>query len=151
MTLPFKVKAVLEELLPSLGLSSVTRTVRLRAVWPDIAGPTLSGKTAPDRIRNDVLTVTVPNHAWAQELQLGKTALIERINGVLADGPIRDIRFLVASLPERKPSPLPKVPESPSAGAYPEPEGIMALRDPETREILRSLSRKAAARKTPKA
>ncbi len=147
MTAPSDVKGVLEDLLSTLGMSSVARLVRLGAEWPGIVGPLLAGKTSPARLRNGVLTVLVMNHAWAQELQLGKNALLEKINRTQRGETIQDIRFLVSPLPADEPPPPPPGEESPADPSFPEPEGISAVSDPETREILRSLSRKAATRK----
>ncbi len=148
MTAPSEVKGVLEDLLSTLGMSSVACLVRLNADWPGIVGPLLAGKTSPARLRNGVLTVIVRNHAWAQELQLGKTSLLSRINRTRGGETIQDIRFLVAPLPAGEP-PLPRRDEeSPAAPSFPEPEGISDVSDPEIRDILRSLSRKAASRKS---
>jgi len=151
MKKPRRVSAALEEVLSSLGLSSVTWMVRLSAAWEGIVGPLLSGKTFPARLKNGVLTVIVQNHAWAQELQLKKPALMERVNTVLGMEPLRDIRFLVGPLPagenEERDALFPDK-EFSRFPPFPEPQGLSGVRDPETREILKSLSRKAARRKT---
>jgi predicted nucleic acid-binding Zn ribbon protein len=142
-----RVSDVLEDVLAAQGLLSVAWMVRLSSAWPEIVGPLLSGKTYPAKLKNRVLTVTVLNHSWAQELQLRKPALLERINGILEGEKASDIRFVVGPLPAAGT----EEPESPGAGAAPlpaaEPEGISCVADPETRKILRSLARKAASRK----
>jgi predicted nucleic acid-binding Zn ribbon protein len=142
-----KISDVLEEVLSAQGLCSVAWMVRLSSAWPQIVGPSLSGKTSPARLKNRVLTVLVQNHAWAQELQLGKPALLERINRILENEKAEDIRFVVGPLPAAETGD----PEAPHEGAIlspaDEPEGVAAVADPETRKILRSLARKAASRK----
>ncbi|MBI5420520.1 MAG: DUF721 domain-containing protein [Deltaproteobacteria bacterium] len=143
------VSGILEEVLSALGLSSVTRMVRLSSAWPDIAGPLLAGKTAPAKLKNGVLTVLVRNHSWAQELQLGKTVLLARINSFMETEKIQDIRFVVGPIPgpDDKEEENPRREKPPSfTPPVAEPEGIDGIGDPETREILRSLSRKAACR-----
>jgi hypothetical protein len=142
------VSDVLDEVLAAQGLSSVTWMVRLSLEWPGIVGPILSGNTAPVKLRNGILTVLVRNHSWAQELQLQKPVLIRRIAAVLGEERIRDIRFVTGPLPEAEPGrPSPsKTSVSPGAPIA-DPEGIAGIDDPETREILRSLSRKALSRK----
>jgi predicted nucleic acid-binding Zn ribbon protein len=142
-----RISDVLEEVLSAQGLCSVTWMVRLSSAWPQIVGPLLSGKTSPARLKNRVLTVLVQNHAWAQELQLGKPVLLERINRILENEKAEDIRFVVGPLPATEAGD----PVAPNEGAIlspaDEPEGIAAVADPETRKILRSLARKAASRK----
>jgi predicted nucleic acid-binding Zn ribbon protein len=142
-----RVSELLEEVLSAQGLRSVVRMARLISSWPEIVGPLLSGKTSPVKLRARVLTVLVLNHAWAQELQLRKPDLLDRVRRVPGNEEVADIRFQVGPLPEaeldaREMSPG-KEPAAPGA----EPEGIAAIADPETREILRAVARKAASRK----
>ncbi len=141
-----KMSVLLEEVLAAQGLHSVTWMVRLSSAWPEIVGPLLAGKTSPVKLKNRVLTVLVHNHAWAQELQLRKPALLERINGILEGGKAMDIRFAVGPLPSAEPEEPEARPESGNLPAAAEPEGVAAVADPETREILRSLARKAFSR-----
>ena len=103
----------------------------------------------------------VQNHAWAQELQLSQPALLEKIRCVAGEGKVREIRFTVGS-GNRLPAASPDEAESsrgeegpPAPGEdarndnFPlvEPSGLEGVRDPETREILRSICRKSSRRK----
>jgi hypothetical protein len=144
-------------LVDTLGLQAAATQVRLLRSWGEIVGPLISGKTAPGKIRNGVLTIFVPNHAWAQELQLSTPALLERIRSVAGGEKVRDIRFAVDSgncPPAGEESPCGKK-AIPAPGAVSpcddtptlEPNGLEEVRDPETREILRSLYRKSSRRK----
>jgi hypothetical protein len=143
---PARVSDILEEVLSAQGLRSVTWMVRLREAWPEIVGPHLSGKTSPDRMKNRVLTVLVRNHAWAQELQLGKPLLLARINEILEDEKAEDIRFAVGPLPSAEAGEPVEPPLGEPLPSAAEPEGMSAVADPETRRILRSLARRAASR-----
>ena len=148
MKKPARVSDVLEEVLASQGLSSVAWMVRISSGWSGIVGPILSGKSAPYKLKNGLLTVRVRDHSWAQELQLQKPVLIRRIAEVLGEDRIRDIRFMTGPLSDEEPVKAPP-PEKPvrSGSPFAEPEGISAIGDPEIREILRSLSRKAFSRR----
>jgi len=143
-----KISDFMEELLAGHGLTSVTWMVRLRAAWPEVVGPLLSGKTSPARLKNGVLTVLVQNHAWAQELQLKKPVLIAQANAALGKVSVKDIRFAVGPLPDEENDAVESQPASkehlPSA---PEPEGIAGVADPETRRVLRSIARRIASLK----
>lgn len=142
-----RVSDLLEEVLSAQGLRSVTWMVRLSSEWPEIVGPMLAGKTCPARLKNGVLTVLVRNHAWAQELQLRKPDLLDRINTVLGGGKARDIRFAVGPLPDAETEPPDARPEDANLPPPVDPEGVDDVADPETREILRSLARRAARRR----
>ncbi|MBI5904850.1 MAG: DUF721 domain-containing protein [Deltaproteobacteria bacterium] len=133
--------ADIERYLASLGLPQVTLLVALHRTWERIVGPLLSAKAAPARFRNGVLTVAVANHAWAQELQLSKPALLAKI--VEATGPkspVTDLRFVVGPLPSREEDAAGK-PDPPDRAAR-DPEGLSSVADPETRESLRAIGRR---------
>jgi len=151
--------SILESVLAdTLRLPAAATQVRLLRSWGEIVGPLLSDKTAPGKVRNGVLTVFVRNHSWAQELQLSAPALLERIRAVAGEEKIREIRFLadaascLSGVPaagerspgeERQPSG-----EADHDGISPHaPSGLEEVRDPETREILRSICRKSSRRK----
>jgi Dna[CI] antecedent, DciA len=154
--------AILESILAdTLRLPSAATQVRLLRSWETIVGPLLSDKTAPGKVRNGVLTVFVRNHSWAQELQLSAPALLERIRGVAGGEKIREIRFLVDAgsfLPavpaagtgiprEERKTPGRKGEAENDRSPALEPGGLEEVRDPETREILRSICRKSFRRK----
>ena len=123
--------SVLSSFLESLRIPHVAFLVSLRKGWPEIAGPLVSRNAIPLSLRNGVLTIVARNHAWAQELQMSKTTLLSRIRETMGERiPVNDLRFAVG--PEE--SPLP---------AGPDPEGLSAVADPETRESLRTIYRRS--------
>ncbi len=139
---PVPLYAVIERCLASLDIPQVSLLVSLHRAWPGIAGPLLSSKTAPGRFRNGVLTIFVRNHAWAQELQMCKPALLSKIvEATGPESPVTDLRFRVASflLPGdgREPEPPEEDPDP-----APDPEGLESVTDPEMRDSLRAISRR---------
>ena len=91
--------SILDAFLESLRIPHVAFLVSLRKRWPEIAGPLVSRNATPLSLRNGVLTVVVRNHAWAQELRMSKTTMIERIRETVGERiPVSDIRFTVGSL-----------------------------------------------------
>lgn len=154
---PRRLSTILESVLAdTLRLPAAATQVRLLRSWGTIVGPVLGGKTSPGKIRNGVLTILVPNHAWAQELQLSKPALLEKIRAAAGEEKVREIRFAVDSgirLPAAPGTPEGGVPSPPDAEAPPEhvpplaPDGLDGVRDPETRKILLSIFRKSARRR----
>ncbi len=151
---PKKLSTILETVLvDALGLPAAAIQVRLLRSWDQIVGSFLGGRTSPGRIRNGVLTVHVPNHAWAQELHLSKPVLLEKIRAVADGEKVREIRFAVepgiAGFPVRgnEDSPVDAGIGGGEAEPIPEPDDLEGIPDPETREILRSICRKSARRK----
>lgn len=155
---PKKLSTILDSVLAdTLRLPAAATQVRLLRSWKDIVGPLLGGKTSPGKIRNGVLTIFVPNHTWAQELQLSTPVLLEKIRSAAGREKVREIRFTVdfGSCPPAEA----KTPEeaggssAPGAGAHRddspaiEPGALDEVRDPETREILLSICRKFSRRK----
>ena len=155
---PKKLSTILDSVLAdTLRLPAAATQVRLLRSWEEIVGPLLGGKTSPGKIRNGVLTIFVPNHTWAQELQLSTPVLLGKIQSAAGREKVREIRFAVDSgscPPAAVPSPEEAGgPPAPGAGARAddalslEPGGLDEVRDPETREILLSICRKFSRRK----
>jgi hypothetical protein len=135
--------SVLDAFLESVRLPHVAFLVSLRKRWPEIAGPLVARNATPLSLRNGVLTVVVRNHAWAQELAMGKTTVIGRIRETVGERvPLDDIRFTVGGLDpavEAETTPVGEPPPPPC----PDPEGLSAVADPETRGSLRAIARRA--------
>jgi hypothetical protein len=133
--------STIDAFLESLRIPHVAFLVSLRKKWPEIGGPLVSRNAIPLSLRNGVLTVVVRNHAWAQELQMSKTTVIGRIRETVGEKiPVSDIRFTVGSLASVEEAETPPR-EEPPLPAGPDPEGLSAIADPETRESLRALHR----------
>lgn len=155
---PKKLSTILDSVLAdALRIPAAATQVRLLRSWEKIVGPLLGGRTSPGKIRNGVLTIFVPNHTWAQELQLSKPALLKRIQSAVGEEKVREIRFSVDSgicppaatkvVEEAGGSPAPGADaHCDSAMAIP-PDGLEEVRDPETREILLSICRKFTRRR----
>lgn len=137
--------SVLASFLESLRIPHVAFLVSLRKRWPEIAGPLVSRNAIPLSLRNDVLTVVARNHAWAQELQMSKTAILSRIRETVGERiPVRDLRFTVGPLASTDEEAAP--PEEPPFPEGPDPEGLSAVADPETRKSLRAIHRRSRPR-----
>jgi predicted nucleic acid-binding Zn ribbon protein len=135
--------SVLDAFLDSLQIPHVAFLVSLRKKWREIAGTLVSRNAIPLSLRNGVLTIVVRNHTWAQELQMSKTTLIGRIRETVGEKiPVTDIRFTVGSLASSEEAEnLPR--QEPPLPACPDPAGLSAIADPETRESLRALHRRS--------
>ncbi len=148
-----KVDRTVAKLLDALGLATVAAQARLAGSWKEIVGPLLAAKTCPARLKSGVLTVCAVSSAWAQEISLSRTEVLERIGAVLGPGTVREVRVSVGPVPEDERDAAPREEIPPQGGGPggpappPDPEGIENVADPEMRGILTSLSRKARTRK----
>jgi predicted nucleic acid-binding Zn ribbon protein len=135
--------SVLDAFLESLRIPHVAFLVSLRKRWPEIAGRLVARNATPLSLRNGVLTVVVRNHAWAQELRMSTTTMIGRIRETVGDRiPVSDIRFSVGSIASAEEAEDPPR-EEPQPAAGPDPDGLSAVADPQTRESLRAIARRS--------
>lgn len=140
----------IEEALSNLGLATVMMQARLAREWRKVAGEFLGPRTFPAGLKRGVLTIAVESHPLAQELTLEKPLLLARIREAVGEDAVRDIRFRVGPPPADAAAPRAPVPGVPPAkGRGPVPPEIGRIADPETREILLRVARRAALRRPP--
>lgn len=117
--------------------------------WPQVVGPEIAERTAPQVIRGTVLWIAVSDSVWMQQLHLQKQILLERINAkVRGTEKISDVRFqidaalgeerMVADRPHSAISPQPVDPEAQRSFE----QMIAAIGDAELRTRLLVLWRK---------
>lgn len=107
---PVRLGEVLEKVVMSAGHDPKTREKlkqgfkenRIYAIWEDAVGETLAGHAQPDRIQRGYLTVFVSDSAWMQELQFLKSEIKKKLNNKLGRGMVRDIRFQIGNISEKK-------------------------------------------------
>jgi len=92
------------------------RLFRLARDWPTIVGTEIGRLTAPAFFRQDVLWIFVQDSAWMQHMQYIKLDLLTRLNRVMTEQPLTDIRWLLQpSLPpgleRQQTEPLPVSPQ----------------------------------------
>lgn len=64
---PVSIKELLESLRHDALLGPAIRCSKLLECWEDIVGARFAGRVKPVEVKNSVLTVLVPNSAWAHE------------------------------------------------------------------------------------
>lgn len=76
------------------GLLKQYKRLYIWTNWHDIVGEEISRVSWPYSIdSNDKLLVLVEEPIWLQQLQFNKIFMLKKINEVLEDFPIKDIRF----------------------------------------------------------
>lgn len=72
--------------------------VRVWAAWDDMVGVELAAHCEPVRLAGKVLVVRAESPAWATQLRYLTAQLIERADGALGPGSVRDVRVTVGPL-----------------------------------------------------
>jgi hypothetical protein len=84
-------------LLEKLGLGRSFKEQEPLLFWPEVVGPQMSRLTEALRVREGVLYVEAANHVVAQQLRLMSEMYLKKLNALLGEPLIREIRFRVGS------------------------------------------------------
>lgn len=113
--------------------------------WDAVAGAAVARVTRPDAFHQGVLTVVTKNAVWIQELIMLRDRLLAGLEERLGEPLVRDIRFRVGRIHDRR------APGAKTAGPAPPSRALSAtaerhlvedIQDPELRAaVARALSR----------
>lgn len=123
----------LDAALAALGLREASRRHRALALWSEVVGEGLAAHARAAAVRGGTLEVAVSDSAWANQIALMKSELLERLNLRLGAPLLSDLRVRIGPVARR-----------------PEPRGAEPLREEEIRRAekeLRGTAHEAAARK----
>lgn len=83
----------LQGLVKDLGIGGKLREYDAVLRWEEAVGPHIAKVAAAAQVQRGVLVVRVSNATWRYELTLRKAELIGKINAVLGEDVVKDIRF----------------------------------------------------------
>ena len=83
----------LEDLLQHLGLDKKIKGCRVVELWPQIVGEKISQVTHAERVTDRTLHVRVKGMAWRTELLFQKPTILKRIEQVVGQDVVKEIRF----------------------------------------------------------
>lgn len=90
-------KGIRDWLSEALGGPAAVRKVRALLVlrrWPEVVGPVVARRSAPERYDRGIVWVAVSGSAWAQELRSQKEQLLEKLNATAGEQDLfKDLRF----------------------------------------------------------
>jgi hypothetical protein len=87
------IAGILKEVLKARGLGSGDALAKLRSKWATAVGGKIAQHAQPQMIRDGRLTLTVDSPAWMSQLNMLSPEIIEKINAVLDDGAVRELKF----------------------------------------------------------
>jgi predicted nucleic acid-binding Zn ribbon protein len=73
-------------------IAPATPLARIQGAWAQAAGPAVAEAARPTAERSGVLTVTCVAAVWAQELSLMAGEVLARLNAVLGEELVRELR-----------------------------------------------------------
>ncbi|MCX6132462.1 MAG: DUF721 domain-containing protein [Ignavibacteriales bacterium] len=83
----------LDELIESLGIKKKLREQNVFDFWDRAVGERIAQVARPTRIAKGTLFVDVKSGVWRNELSLRKTEILGRLNEVLEEEIVKDIKF----------------------------------------------------------
>jgi len=95
---PKTIGNILAQLITARGYGRIQADANFADAWQTAVGPALAKYTLPGRLRRGVLEVTVSNSMTVQELTYQKPQLLTKLQTVLPDTRIRDLRFRIGSI-----------------------------------------------------
>ena len=98
---PQRVGQTLEKWIRRQHLRPEMERCEIALRWPELVGPRVAAHTAPWRLHDGTLTVTVSNSVWLNELTFLRRELIGGINGRLGAKRVSKVRFVVGTVKPR--------------------------------------------------
>ncbi len=102
---PIKASSSIDSLMEDFRWQSQMEEAELFVSWPEIVGELNAKNTQPENLANGKLTVRCKSTAWATELRLMQTQILEKISSSFPELEIKSISFLGPDAPSWKKGP----------------------------------------------
>lgn len=137
---PATLGGVLEHALQHLSSPAQRGLMRLPALWRQAVGTHIAAHSCPAGLRTGVLTIHVSSPVWMQELHFMRTRILETLNRLTPEEPLRDITFRIGPV-TGEPCPEEPAPPKPLTPAEAEHvrDSAAAIADPDLRTTFSGL------------
>jgi predicted nucleic acid-binding Zn ribbon protein len=102
---PITASSTIDSLMSDFRWQSQMEEAELFVRWHEIVGELNAKNTQPENLANGKLTVRCKSTAWATELRLMQTQILEKIQGSFPELEIKGISFLGPDAPSWKKGP----------------------------------------------
>jgi predicted nucleic acid-binding Zn ribbon protein len=102
---PIMASRTIDSLMEDFRWQSQMEEAELFVRWPEIVGDLNAKNTQPENLANGKLTVRCKSTAWATELRLMQTQILEKISSSFPELEIKSISFLGPDAPSWKKGP----------------------------------------------
>ena len=89
-----KLNTSIKTFLDNYGLEKGVKQNTAIAIWCEVVGDRVSKNTEPVSVEHGVITVSVSNPTWRQELLFKHQDIIQELNNRLGKNTIKEIRFI---------------------------------------------------------
>jgi len=83
----------IEELVAQLGIKKKLHEQDAFVVWDEAVGERIAAIARPSRMLRGTLIVGVKSGAWRNELSMRKQEILDRLNELLGEKIVKDIKF----------------------------------------------------------
>lgn len=96
---PLGLGSVVQRMVADRGWSSPVAVGSVMARWPELVGPEVAAHCSPDSFEDTTLRVRCDSTAWATQLRLLSTALLDRFARELGPDVVRTLQVLGPTAP----------------------------------------------------
>jgi rubrerythrin len=134
------IRSILRRIFTAHGLGEEFHEQEPLFLWEEAVGERIARLTTPLRVREGIIFVEVSSHVLAQELSMLKEEYIRKINELLGEERVRDIRFRVGQALRQREEEAIKLEEVPLSAAEQEEIAhlVSDVEDERLREALRA-------------
>ena len=87
---------VIPGLMARMGLEQLVQQRQIIDAWPQLVGPAIARYAQPTQFQRGILTVSVNNSVWLQELsRYHKTTILQKFGRHFNPSPVKDIVFRI--------------------------------------------------------
>lgn len=83
----------LDHLIDHLNIGDILSQQKALTVWHSVVGSAIAAKSEPRTIKDGIMTISVPDSTWKQELSYLKDDIIKKLNRKLGEEIVREIRI----------------------------------------------------------
>jgi len=102
---PITASSTIDSLMEDFRWQSQMEEAELFVRWPEIVGEINAKNTQPENLANGKLTIRCKSTAWATELRLMQTQILEKVSSSFPELEIKSISFLGPDAPSWKKGP----------------------------------------------
>jgi predicted nucleic acid-binding Zn ribbon protein len=99
---PITASSTIDSLMQDFRWQSQMEEAELFVRWPEIVGDLNAQNTQPENLARGKLTVRCKSTAWATQLRLMQSQILEKINGSFPELEVKSISFLGPDAPSWK-------------------------------------------------
>ncbi len=87
--------SVLRDMLKKSRLETDTSLIKVWDIWQEAVGDMIAANTRPAAFKGNLLIVNATSSSWLQQLRFLKPEILQKVNHVLGNVSVKDIKFKV--------------------------------------------------------